>query len=150
MKKIIIMSMGSGKTTLSKRGRIFSSSQNCGYDVDEAKDPQFEDELKILRRARDWKAHNAIWHPMMRKWANGKEDGSLLFVHSPGDALAINLPEDRIFRTEVPIRDIVIRVMRRDPGDTETLRLAVLNWSGNHEHPLWNTFPEWFIPNEGE
>jgi hypothetical protein len=126
MFRFIIAPMGAGKSTFTAKCRDIRLPV---FESDEARYISLERELKPLREARNWPAHNALWHAALKKWLRSLPPTALILVHSWADVQALG---GGVWATIVvlPADDVhaVRRERRRMQG--EELSLSLLNRSG--------------------
>lgn len=116
----IIAPVASGKTTFADGKHYF--------DADQARLSEDEPKLKKLRRARDWAAHNEIWHRALRKWAERHVPaGAVVLVHSYADARALGAERSDTIAVLPPVDVLTTRYRQRNlVGDA--LSVAIHNY----------------------
>jgi hypothetical protein len=118
--KFIIAPMAAGKSTFARA--------TFAVDADAARNPDHEGELKVLREARDWDAHNKIWHADLSAWSATLPDNTTVLCHSLADAQAMAQPDSPIVAV-LPSPSVMAEHYRKRALDEEEMSLARLNYS---------------------
>jgi hypothetical protein len=148
----VIAPMGTGKTT-------YARNNPDAYDDDDAKSPATEVRLKELRKMRDWKGHNQIWHAQLRHWIGGLPDHSTILCHSGADAQAMGATPDTSIAVLLPALRWMKQVIdsKRDAllamenylvvhNDAARMRLPIANaWAAVD---LWRQLFAWSVNDE--
>lgn len=110
--KLYVGSMGVGKTTL--------ANKIGGFDTDSARAAVYEPELNRLRRARNWKKHNAIWFPEIwgALWALAP---TIVLDHGGWFVIELNAYAyvTEVVWLHVPLEIVLDRVAKRDGRKAE-------------------------------
>lgn len=115
----IVAPSGAGKST-------FAASAPHIYDADGARNERDEPQLRAFRRARDWQAHNAIWHELLRRWVVSLPPDAVVLTHSFADAQAMGASPATAFAV-VPSNSVHTERLKRRGDDEDRVALALHN-----------------------